>query len=166
MKTSIQKAQASDIQHLAKIHQLTFIRQKDSYQWILSTFSAYPRYICYVLKCDEHISGYIFWAQKSGFRPEVILELDQMAIHPEFQRKGLSKRLIEESLIFLQEELMQNHQSIKNILVNTSYDNFAKKIYEDVLAAKEVAIITDLFRLPEVCLKSDRKDLKFLDVKS
>ena len=32
MKTSIQKAQASDIQHLAKIHQLTFIRQKDSYQ--------------------------------------------------------------------------------------------------------------------------------------
>lgn len=51
------------------------------------------------LKCDEHISGYIFWAQKSGFRPEVILELDQMAIHPEFQRKGLSKRLIE-SLIF------------------------------------------------------------------
>lgn len=61
---------------------------------------------------------------------------------------------------------MQNHQSIKNILVNTSYDNFAKKIYEDVLAAKEVAIIADLFRLPEVCLKSDRQDLKFLDVKS
>ena len=37
-----------------------------------------------------------------------------------------------------------------------------KKIYEDVLAAKEVAVISGLFRSPEVCLKSDRHDLNFL----
>ncbi|MFW2076993.1 hypothetical protein ACG94X_04555 [Acinetobacter sp. ULE_I010] len=37
-----------------------------------------------------------------------------------------------------------------------------KKIYEDVLAAKEVAVISGLFRSPEVYLKGDRHDLNFL----
>lgn len=163
MNILIQNAQKGDLQDITKIHQATFIRQKDSYQWILSTFSAYPRYFCYVLKCDLQIVGYIFWAQKSGFRPEVILELDQIAIHPDFQGKGLSRILIIDSLKILQIELQKNEQTIKNILVNTSKDNFTQKIYQDVLAAKEVAVISDLFRLPEVYLKSDRQDLTFLD---
>ena len=63
----------------------------------------------------------------------------------------------------MQIELQKNEQTIKNILVNTSKDNFAQKIYQDVLVAKEVAVISDLFRLPEVYLKSDRQDLTFLD---
>lgn len=166
MNISIQKAQSGDIHNIAEIHQLTFIRQKNSDQWIASTFAAYPRYICYVLHYNDQIVGYIFWTQKSGFRSEVILELDQIAIHPDFQGKGLSRGLIQDSLKLLQAELEQNQQIIKKILVNTSQDNTAKKIYEDVLAAKEIAVISGLFRSPEVYLKSDRHDLKFLDESS
>ena len=52
---------------------------------------------CHVIVSDKTV-GYIFWAQKSGFREEVILELDQIAIHPDFQGLGLSKKLIIDSL--------------------------------------------------------------------
>ena len=163
MHISISKVKSTDIQSIASIHQLTFIRQKDSYQWVGSTVAAFPRYLCYVITLNASVVGYIFWAQKSGFRSEVILELDQIAIHPDFQKKGLSKRLIQESLKLVQTELEQYQQTIKNILVNTSQENKAKKIYENVLVAKEVAVISGLFRLPEVYLKSDRDDLTFLD---
>ena len=44
----------------------------------------------------------------------------------------------------------------------TGVNNFARKIYEDLLSAQEVAIISDLYSAPEVYLKADRKDLVFL----
>ena len=163
MSIFVQKAQYDYVERIVQIHGLAFIRQKDSYQWVVSTLSAYPRYICYVIYVEDQIAGYIFWSQKSGFRTEVILELDQIAIHPNFQAKGLSKFLIINSLKMLDVELHQNEQIIKKILVSTSKDNFAKKLYQDVLAAKEVAVISDLFQLPEVYLISDREYLKFLD---
>lgn len=167
MNIFVQKAQQDHqqdhVERIVQIHGLAFIRQKDSYQWIVSTLNAYPRYMCYVIQVEDQIAGYIFWAQKSGFRPEVILELDQIAIHPNFQAQGLSKILITDSLKMLEVELHQNEQVLKNILVSTSKDNFAKKLYQDVLAAKEVAVIAGLFRLPEVYLKSDREDLRFLN---
>ena len=163
MNIFVQKAQQDHVERIVQIHGLAFIRQKDSYQWVISTLSAYPRFMCYVIHVEDQIAGYIFWAQKSGFRPEVILELDQIAIHPDFQGKGLSKILIIDALKMLQIELYKNEQVIKNILINTSQGNFAKKLYEDVLAAKEVAVIAGLFRLPEVYLKSNRDDLNFLN---
>lgn len=112
---------------------------------------------------DQTIIGYIFWAQKSGFRAEVILELDQIAIHQDFQGLGLSKKLIVESLRDIQTQLANTHQSIKSILVTTGADNFARKLYENILNAKEVAVISGLYRSPEVYLKSTREDLIFLD---
>lgn len=163
MNIFVQKAQQDHVEIIVQIHHLAFIRQKDSYQWVVSTLNAYPRYVCYVIYVEDQIAGYIFWSQKSGFRTEVILELDQIAIHPNFQAKGLSKILITDSLKMLEIELHKNEQMIKKILVSTSEDNFAKKIYENVLATKEVAVISELFRLAEVYLISDRQYLKFLD---
>lgn len=59
---------------------------------------------CYLIEFEKTV-GYIFWAQKSGFRAEVILELDQIAIHPDFQGLGLSKKLIVESIKDIENEL-------------------------------------------------------------
>ena len=92
----------------------------------------------------------------------MILELDQIAIHPDFQGLGLSKKLIIESLKDVENELLQRNQKIKSVLVTTGVNNFARKIYEDLLSAQEVAIISDLYSAPEVYLKADRKDLVFL----
>ena len=59
-------------------------------------------------------------------------------------------------------QLLQRNQKIKSVLVTTGVNNFARKIYEDLLSAQEVAIISDLYSAPEVYLKADRKDLVFL----
>ena len=74
---------------------------------------------------------------------------------------GLSKKLIIESLKDVENELLQRNQKIKSVLVTTGVNNFARKIYEDLLSAQEVAIISDLYSAPEVYLKADRKDLVF-----
>ncbi|WP_089604753.1 GNAT family N-acetyltransferase [Acinetobacter piscicola] len=163
MRALVRKATLDDVNSIAMIHQQAFIRQIESHQWIGSTLAAYPRFFCYVIIESEMIVGYIFWAQKSGFRTEVILELDQIAMHKDFQGLGLSKKFIVESLRDVQVHLTNTNQSIKSILVTTGADNFARKLYENVLNAKEVAVISGLYRSPEVYLKSTREDLVFLD---
>lgn len=162
MRVSVRKATIDDVNSIAMIHQQAFIRQIESHQWIKSTLAAYPRFFCYAIE-SEMIVGYIFWAQKSGFRADVILELDQIAIHNDFQGLGLSKQLIIESLKDIQNQLLSKNQKIKNLLVTTGANNFARKIYENLLSAKEVAVISDLYSSPEVYLKSIREDLIFLD---
>ncbi|OTG81541.1 GNAT family N-acetyltransferase [Acinetobacter sp. ANC 4648] len=162
MRKIVRKANQSDLDDITEIHHKSFVRQSASKQWIESTLAAYPRYFCYLIE-NEKTCGYIFWAQKSGFRAEVILELDQIAIHPDFQGLGLSKILIVESLKNVEKELSVKNQKIKSVLVSTGVNNFARKIYEDLLNANEVAIITDLYSSPEVYLKADREDLVFLN---
>lgn len=161
MEKLVRKAHQNDLTDIAEIHHKSFIRQADSKQWIASTLAAYPRFFCHVIVSDKTV-GYIFWVQKSGFREEVILELDQIAIHPDFQGLGLSKKLIIDSLKDVESELLQRNQKIKSVLVTTGVNNFARKIYEDLLRAQEVAIISDLYSAPEVYLKANRKDLVFL----
>ncbi|WP_252053485.1 GNAT family N-acetyltransferase [Acinetobacter silvestris] len=98
-------------------------------------------------------------------RYQVVLELDQIAIHPDFQGLGLSKALIVESLKDVENELLAKNQKIKSVLVTTGGNNFAKKIYEDLFNAQEVAIISDLYSAPEVYLKANREGLVFLDAR-
>lgn len=161
MEKLVRKANQNDLNDIAEIHHKSFIRQADSKQWIASTLAAYPRFFCYLIEFEKTV-GYIFWAKKSGFRAEVILELDQIAIHPDFQGLGLSKKLIVESIKDIENELLENNQKIKSVLVTTGVNNFARKIYEDLLIAQEVAIISDLYSAPEVYLKANREDLVFL----
>jgi len=37
---------------------------------------------------EKELVGYIQWLQKSGFRQEVVLELEQIAVHPKYQEQG------------------------------------------------------------------------------
>lgn len=54
--------------------------------------------IPYVAMKADLCFGYILWNQKSGFRPEVVLELEQVAVAPEFRGQGIGRKLIEVSL--------------------------------------------------------------------
>ncbi|MEG2749977.1 MAG: N-acetyltransferase, partial [Acinetobacter sp.] len=67
MEKLVRKAHQNDLTDISEIHHKSFIRQADSKQWIASTPAAYPRFFCHVIVSDKTV-GYIFWAQKSGFR--------------------------------------------------------------------------------------------------
>ena len=137
MEKLVRKAHQNDLTDIAEIHHKSFIRQADSKQWIASTLAAYPRFFCHVIVSDKTV-GYIFWAQKSGFREEVILELDQIAIHPDFQGLGLSKKLIIESLKDVENELLQRNQKIKDRKKENHEKFFLGSVLISFLKSKDV----------------------------
>ena len=141
-----------DLEKIANIHQLTFVRQKNSYKWIQCNFNAFPRFLIFVAEKERDIMGYIMWGQKSGFRPEVIIELDQLAVMPCFQGKGIGRALITESLKLVKHYLSSNGGTIKHILVTTRADNVALQLYRNTLGAEAETTIKDLYSDDEVLM--------------
>ncbi|MCW8344610.1 GNAT family N-acetyltransferase [Vibrio sp. ZSDZ65] len=143
----------SDLEAAAEIHKLTFVRQKQSYEWLQCNFNAFPRVLCFVAENnDKQISGFIIWTQKSGFRPEVILEIEQLAVSPDHQGKGIGRGLITQTLPLVKERLAQNDSVLKHIYVTTRADNFAQNLYKSTLGAEVEATISNLYSADEVLM--------------
>jgi len=140
----------SDLEKVAKAHELAFSRQTLSKEWLTCALNAYPRNLCYLIEDENHVLGYIIWGQKSGFRPEVVLELEQIAVLPACQGQGVGQALIIESLALVREHLALRDARLKHILVSTRADNHAQSLYKKVLGAKVEATIENLFSADEV----------------
>ncbi len=142
-----------DIRAVAKVHAEQFSRQKDSVKWIDCNFAAFPRILIFVARDEkDNVIGYIQWIQKSGFRQESVIELEQIAVLKNQQSKGIGTLLIEKSLLSIKEYLAGANSRLKAILVSTRTDNSAKRLYEKVLNAKEIAVIKDLYSYDEVIM--------------
>ncbi len=141
-----------DLLAVAKVHKAAFPRQLLSASWIKCNFNAYPRIRYFVAENQEIVCGYIQWTEKSGFRKEVVLELEQIAVLPSHQNQGIGSALISESLKAVQEELKQRSASIKYILVSTRIDNEAQKLYKKTLNAQPEAVLSHLFSADEVLM--------------
>ena len=87
-----------------------------SYEWLECNLKAFPRFLCFVAEIDKDIIGYIIWAQKSGFRPEVVLELEQIAVSTSRRGQGIGRNLIEESLPLVREQLAKRGATLKHII--------------------------------------------------
>ena len=140
----------NDLDVLAPLHAKAFPRQRDSRKWLSCAIRAFPRKLCYVVEHDNRIHGYIIWAQKSGFRPEAVVELEQIAVHPNRQNRGIGQHLIKQSLEQVKDRLLLDGSSVKHVLVSTKADNHAQKIYRKVLGAEVEATISNLFSADEV----------------
>ena len=75
----IRSMRVEDLLNVAKVHREAFPRQLHSEQWISCNFNAYPRIRFFVAEDEGTILGYVQWIEKSGFRKEVVLELEQIA---------------------------------------------------------------------------------------
>ena len=156
MEVLIRKASKHDGSIIGAIHREAFTRQQNSEQWVTSTLAAEPRFYCYVVEVGAEMAGYIFWAQKSGFRSEVVLELDQVAVLKRYQGKGYAEKLIRESMELVEHQLAETGQKIKAVLVSTRADNLAQRLYTKILGVKTVAQIDDLYSASEVIMVSKR----------
>lgn len=142
-----------DIDAVAKIHSQQFARQKDSARWISCNFAAFPRIMLFVARDEkDKVIGYIQWIQKSGFRQESVVELEQIAVLLNQQGKGIGTLLIEKSLKYLKDYLADSNSNLKAVLVSTRTDNVAKSLYEKVLKAQEIAVIKDLYSHDEIIM--------------
>ncbi|MBI5589849.1 MAG: GNAT family N-acetyltransferase [Deltaproteobacteria bacterium] len=146
--------QADDVSEASVVHRKSFSRQSSSREWIEANFNAFPKVIPYVAELDGQIAGYILWSQKSGFRPEVVLELEQIAVHPAFRNKGVGKALIEDSLPQVRGQLSLQGSSLKHIIVTTRADNHAQELYRKTLGVEIEAVIKNLYSDDEVFMVS------------
>ena len=152
---NIRPFEKDDLASTSEVHKAAFLRQKMSYEWIECNSNAYPKSQIFVAENkDKEIVGYIHWCQKSGFRSEVVLELEQLAVHPTFRGKGIGTKLIEESLPQIQEQLKTRNAQIKHIIVTTRADNFAQKLYKKTLNVEVAATISNLYSADEVFMIS------------
>ncbi len=142
-----------DIEAVAKIHSQQFPRQHSSLAWTSSNFAAFPRIMLFVARDEkDRVIGYIQWIQKSGFRKEAVLELEQIAVLASYQGQGIGTQLIKESLNQMKVYFEDNKSKLKAILISTRTDNKAKALYEKVLGAKEIVVIKDLYSNDEVLM--------------
>jgi len=137
---------------VAAVHRAAFTRQQMSREWIQANSKAYPRMQYYVAEDEGAILGYIHWTQKSGFRQDVVLELEQIAVHPDFQRTGIGERLITQSLLLVRSQLARRGATLKHLLVTTRADNQAQRLYRKTLGVEVEAQIRDLFPADEVLM--------------
>lgn len=156
MKFLIRKAVDSDVPVIADIHRKSFPRQRDSEKWVSATLAAEPRFFVFVAEVNTVIVGYIFWAQKSGFRADPVLELDQVAVLEEYRGLGHAERLIRDSLVIIEKELQDSSKTLKAVLVSTRSDNKAQRLYSKVLGVETVATIDDLYSAAEVIMLAKR----------
>ena len=152
MKTIIRKMVEDDISSVAEIHRQAFSRQRDSDKWITCNFRAAPRMQYFVAVHDYRIVGYIHWTQKSGFRPEVVLELEQIAVLPEVQGRGIGRILIVESLPLVKDQLNICNATLKHIIVTTRADNYAQRLYRQTIGAEVECTIKGLYSADEVIM--------------
>jgi len=148
----IRAMEKKDLTQTSQVHKLAFVRQHHSLQWLERTFSAFPRTLCYVSERDGKIEGYIIWSQKSGFRPEAVLELEQIAVLPDRQGKGIGEDLIFLSLPLVKQQLAEQNSVLKHIMVTTRADNHAQKLYRKTLGVEVETTIKDLYSADEVLM--------------
>jgi ribosomal protein S18 acetylase RimI-like enzyme len=148
----IRPLRESDLATVAQIHARTFPRQRLSREWIECNWRASPRTQYFVAEEGQQVLGFIQWTQKSGFRDEVVLELEQIGVEPRHQGRGLGERLIRESLPQVVEQLSTRGARLKHVLVTTRADNQAQKLYRRCLGAEVEATLTDLYSADEVVM--------------
>jgi ribosomal protein S18 acetylase RimI-like enzyme len=148
----VRPMEESDIEAVSEVHRAAFPRQEHSNDWISCNFAAYPRMQFFVADDGSHIKGFILWTQKSGFREQVILELDQIAVNPNDHGRGLGTILIRDSLPLVKKQLASRGATLKHLIVTTRADNDAQRIYQKELGAKIEATITNLYSADEVLM--------------
>jgi ribosomal protein S18 acetylase RimI-like enzyme len=130
-------------------------------KWVSLKFNSKPISIYYIALFDGKAIGYILWSEHGGFRKEAVIELEQIAVSKMYRGKGIASKLIVESLRMLNRDYITARGSrIKMVIVTTASNNSAKRLYERVLNAREVAVIKDLYSNDESILIARRDDVE------
>ena len=153
-QVDIREMDSNDIESASHVHKKAFVRQTKSNEWLKCSNAAYPKTISYVATIGEQVVGYVLWTQKSGFRPEVVLELEQIAVLPKYHGQGIATKIIQQSLPMVSNAIESLGQKIKHVMVTTRADNFAQELYKKALKAEVEATITNLYSADEVIMVS------------
>ncbi len=94
----VRRLTEKDVPKVAEIHAEAFSRQGHSAEWIRCHAQAFPRMRYYVAESDGLLCAFVLWTEKSGFRENVVLELEQIAVAASYRKQGVAEALIVQSL--------------------------------------------------------------------
>ena len=135
------KAEITDIDDISKIYGICFPNELNHKLWIESSFKSYPRGVYYVIEYEGVISGYILWCVKNGFRQSTIVELEQIAVNPQDNGKGIGRKLIDQSFELFKGHVLNFGHAVGAVMVTTSEGNYAENLYKSTLDVTRAALL-------------------------
>jgi ribosomal protein S18 acetylase RimI-like enzyme len=143
MRTEL--AKTTDLAAIAAVHAACFERQQRSKDWIACQLSAFPSKRVFKFVEGAQIVGYAIWSEKSGFRSQAVVELEQVGVTPDKRGAGIASVLITQSLAALKGAIAERGACIRAVMVTTRADNTAQCLYRKTLGAEIVATLPKLF---------------------
>lgn len=149
---NIRLATEHDIDCISQIYLNCFPNERSHLLWITSSFKSFPRGVYYVIEQQGVIAGYILWCVKNGFREATIIELEQVAVDPQYSGKGLGRKLIADSFERFKQHVEDTGYKVGAVMVTTTEGNYAENLYKSTLKVSRAAILTGYASGNEVIL--------------
>ncbi len=121
-------------------------------RWVRACWGAAPRMRYWIAERQRETLGYILWMEKGGFRPEAVVELEQIAVRPVRREHGIGSELVRRSFEALSRSIEEDGRRVRVIEVTTGSEQGAVEFYRRTLGAEVVAKIPGLFRGDEFVL--------------
>ena len=150
MKT--RNATEHDIEPIAQIYLRCFPNERNHKLWIRSSFNSFPRAVYYLIEHENVIAGYILWSVKNGFRDSTVIELEQVAVDPQYSGRGLGRRLIEDSFELFKTHVGDTGHRVGAVMVTTTEGNYAENLYKSTLKVSRAAVLKGYAEGDEVIL--------------
>jgi ribosomal protein S18 acetylase RimI-like enzyme len=148
----IRHANKYDIDAISQIYLKCFPNERNQLLWITSSFNSFPRSVYYVVEQQGNIAGYILWSVKNGFRDATIIELEQVAVDPQYSGAGLGRKLITDSFERFKKNIADIGHRVGAVMVTTTEGNHAEDLYKSTLKVSRAAILTGYASGNEVIL--------------
>lgn len=149
---NIRLATEHDIDSISQIYLNCFPNERNHLLWIKSSFNLFPRGVYYVVEQQGGLAGYILWCVKNGFRDATIIELEQVAVHPDYSGAGLGRRLILDSFERFKQHVADTGHRVGAVMVTTAEGNYAENLYKSTLNVSRAAMLTGYASGNEVIL--------------
>ena len=138
---NIRLATEQDIGSISQIYLNCFPNERSHLLWITASFNSFPRSVYYVIERQGVIAGYILWSVKNGFREATIIELEQVAVEPQFSGNGVGRRLITDSFERFKQHVEETGHKAGAVMVTTTEGNYAENLYKSALNVSRAAIL-------------------------
>lgn len=132
-------ANEQDIPAIAEIDKVSFSGNRNgdvAERWVKANFAQSEKYRYFVAEVNGQVAGYAGWEIKGGFMRKIpVVELQRLAVLPDFRGQGIGTSLINESLPEIKAWIKQVDPGAEKmrIFVWTKKDNEpAKKLYAKI----------------------------------